>query len=47
MLIDNLLSAHGREPFRGDRQVMVAMGEPVSLADCRPTVTPLAGLASR
>lgn len=47
MLIDNLLSAHGREPFRGDRQVMVAMGEPVSLADCRPTVTPLPGLASR
>jgi alpha-ketoglutarate-dependent taurine dioxygenase len=29
LLIDNLLTAHAREPFEGARQVLVAMAEPV------------------
>jgi len=44
MIVDNLLAAHGREPYSGDRRVVVAMGEPVELADCSPTVPPLPGL---
>lgn len=42
MLVDNLLSAHGRDPFRGDRKIAVAMGEPVGLLDCQPGVAPAA-----
>jgi hypothetical protein len=42
MLVDNVLSAHGRDPFRGDRKIAVAMGEPVDLLDCRPDVLPAA-----
>ncbi|WP_103535333.1 TauD/TfdA family dioxygenase [Streptomyces sp. SM11] len=38
LLVDNILTAHGRDPFHGDRKIVVAMGEPVALADCRPTV---------
>lgn len=30
LLLDNLLSAHGRTPFRGDRQVLVGMAESFS-----------------
>lgn len=40
MLVDNILTAHGRDPFRGDRRIVVAMGDPVELAACRPTVQP-------
>jgi alpha-ketoglutarate-dependent taurine dioxygenase len=40
MLVDNLLCAHGREAFKGDRKILVAMGEPVALADCTPTTQP-------
>ncbi|MGH3166905.1 MAG: TauD/TfdA family dioxygenase [Trebonia sp.] len=32
LLVDNILAAHGRDPYRGDRQVVVAMGEPQSRA---------------
>jgi alpha-ketoglutarate-dependent taurine dioxygenase len=28
LLVDNMLVAHGREPFTGDRKVLVAMAEP-------------------
>ncbi|MFF7025892.1 TauD/TfdA family dioxygenase [Streptomyces klenkii] len=42
LLVDNILSAHGRDPFHGDRRIAVAMGAPVALADCRPTVQPAA-----
>jgi alpha-ketoglutarate-dependent taurine dioxygenase len=42
MLVDNVLNAHGRDPFRGDRRILVAMGEPVDMMDCRPTVPPSA-----
>lgn len=47
MLVDNFLTAHGREAFAGERRVLVAMGEPADLADCRPTVPPMAGFAGR
>ncbi|MBW8800925.1 MAG: TauD/TfdA family dioxygenase [Streptomyces sp.] len=40
MLVDNILTAHGRDPFRGDRKIVVAMGDPVELSECRPTVEP-------
>jgi alpha-ketoglutarate-dependent taurine dioxygenase len=40
LLVDNVLTAHGRDPFRGERRIVVAMGDPVALAECRPTVAP-------
>ncbi|MCA2218767.1 TauD/TfdA family dioxygenase [Jidongwangia harbinensis] len=46
MIVDNLLSAHGRESFTGTRKTLVAMGEPIRLEDCSPTVPPAAGPAS-
>jgi hypothetical protein len=27
LLLDNFLASHGREPFRGPRKILVAMGE--------------------
>jgi alpha-ketoglutarate-dependent taurine dioxygenase len=42
MLVDNILSAHGRDAFRGQRKILVAMGEPVLLSACAPTVEPAA-----
>jgi alpha-ketoglutarate-dependent taurine dioxygenase len=38
LLVDNILTAHGRDPFEGDRKIVVGMGDPVDLAVCRPTV---------
>ena len=38
--LDNVLTAHGRDAFRGPRRIVVAMGEPTPLAACRPTVEP-------
>jgi alpha-ketoglutarate-dependent taurine dioxygenase len=38
MLVDNIRTAHSREAFTGPREVVVAMAEPVDLADCDPTV---------
>jgi Taurine catabolism dioxygenase TauD, TfdA family len=35
LLIDNMLTAHGRAPFTGSRHVLVAMGGPVSLSDVK------------
>jgi alpha-ketoglutarate-dependent taurine dioxygenase len=32
LLVDNMLTAHGRAPFSGPRRVLVAMAEPVSAA---------------
>ncbi|WP_203789526.1 TauD/TfdA family dioxygenase [Paractinoplanes rishiriensis] len=43
MMVDNLLSAHGRESFTGTRKTLVAMGEPIRLEDCSPTVPAAAG----
>jgi alpha-ketoglutarate-dependent taurine dioxygenase len=33
LIVDNILAAHGREPFRGDRKIVVAMGEPVDRSE--------------
>jgi len=38
MLVDNVRTAHGREPFEGPREVVVAMADAVHLADCSPTI---------
>jgi alpha-ketoglutarate-dependent taurine dioxygenase len=38
MLVDNVRTAHSREPFEGPREVLVAMADPVRLADRAPTV---------
>ncbi|GAA3601406.1 TauD/TfdA family dioxygenase [Kineosporia mesophila] len=45
LVVDNILAAHGREPFEGERRIAVAMGEPTDLADCRPA-RPIATFAS-
>ncbi|MGW0767354.1 TauD/TfdA family dioxygenase [Streptomyces sp. NPDC002676] len=37
LLVDNIRTAHSREPFTGERQVLVGMGEPRRLADGCPT----------
>ncbi|GAA4438497.1 TauD/TfdA family dioxygenase [Actinokineospora soli] len=42
MLVDNILNAHGRDAFEGDRKIVVAMGDPIPLADCAPTAAPAA-----
>jgi len=38
MLVDNVRTAHSREPFSGPREVLVAMADAVRLADCTPTI---------
>jgi alpha-ketoglutarate-dependent taurine dioxygenase len=38
MLVDNIRTAHSREAFEGPREVLVAMGDAVHLADCSPTI---------
>jgi alpha-ketoglutarate-dependent taurine dioxygenase len=38
MLVDNVRTAHGREPFKGPREVVVAMADAVRVADCSPTI---------
>ncbi|MEU9465753.1 TauD/TfdA family dioxygenase [Streptomyces avermitilis] len=43
MLVDNVLSAHGRDAYQGGRKILVAMGEPVTLQECAPTVQPTPG----
>ncbi|MEV0301522.1 TauD/TfdA family dioxygenase [Streptomyces prasinus] len=37
MIVDNLRTAHSREPFEGPREVLVAMADPVRPSDCSPT----------
>jgi hypothetical protein len=43
MLVDNVRTAHSREPYEGLREVLVGMADPVHLADCAPTVPVLPG----
>ena len=43
MLVDNVRTAHSREPFEGPREVLVAMADAVRLADCSPTVEVTSG----
>jgi hypothetical protein len=38
LLVDNIRSAHSREPFEGPREIVVAMTDAMDLADCSPTV---------
>jgi hypothetical protein len=38
LLVDNVRTAHSREPYEGPREVLVAMADPVRLADCSPAV---------
>ena len=33
LMLDNLMTAHGRNPFKGDRKLLVAMGEMTSYSD--------------
>jgi hypothetical protein len=40
LLIDNVLCAHGREPYSGPLELAVAPAETVALTDCDPTVPP-------
>ncbi|MFE9610630.1 TauD/TfdA family dioxygenase [Streptomyces sp. NPDC006012] len=37
LLVDNIRTAHSREPYTGERQVLVSMAEPRRLTDCVPT----------
>lgn len=43
MLVDNIRTAHSRDPFEGPREVLVAMADAVRLADCSPTVEVTSG----
>ena len=38
MLVDNVRTAHGREAYAGEREVVVGMADPVDLAACSPTI---------
>jgi alpha-ketoglutarate-dependent taurine dioxygenase len=38
LLVDNVRTAHSREAFDGEREVLVGLADPVRLADCAPTV---------
>jgi alpha-ketoglutarate-dependent taurine dioxygenase len=38
LLVDNVLTAHGREPYTGSRDVAVALGDPTSLPSPSPVV---------
>jgi alpha-ketoglutarate-dependent taurine dioxygenase len=38
LLVDNIRTAHSREPFSGPREIVVAMGDPVHLTDCAPSI---------
>ncbi|MDQ1035476.1 alpha-ketoglutarate-dependent taurine dioxygenase [Streptomyces sp. V3I8] len=37
LLVDNIRTAHGREPFEGPREVLAALADPVRLTDRTPT----------
>ena len=36
VMVDNMLTAHARNPFQGERKVVVAMGEIVAVEDLQP-----------
>ena len=38
LLVDNIRTAHSREPYEGAREVLAGLADPVRLADCSPTV---------
>lgn len=43
LLVDNLLSCHGREPYRGDRKILVAMGMARTTSECAAGDLPAPG----
>jgi alpha-ketoglutarate-dependent taurine dioxygenase len=43
LLVDNVRTAHAREPFEGPREVVVAMADAVNVARCSPTIEVTAG----
>jgi hypothetical protein len=40
LLVDNVITAHGREPYIGQWDVAVALADPTVLAQCAPSVPP-------
>ncbi|MEV4920155.1 TauD/TfdA family dioxygenase, partial [Streptomyces tirandamycinicus] len=38
MLVDNIRTAHSREPYEGPREILVGLADPVPLSGCSPTV---------
>jgi alpha-ketoglutarate-dependent taurine dioxygenase len=38
LLVDNVRTAHSRDPFSGSREVLVGLADPVRLTGCAPTV---------
>jgi alpha-ketoglutarate-dependent taurine dioxygenase len=42
MLVDNIRTAHSREPFEGRREVLVAMADAARVTDCSPTIEVIA-----
>ena len=38
LLVDNVRTAHGREPYEGPRDLVVAMADAVRVTDCSPTI---------
>lgn len=43
LLVDNIRTAHSRDPYEGPREVLAALADPVRLADCSPTFAGSAG----
>jgi alpha-ketoglutarate-dependent taurine dioxygenase len=38
LLVDNIRTAHSREPYQGPREVLAGLADPVRLADCAPGI---------
>lgn len=36
LLVDNVRTAHSREPYEGPREMLAGLADPVWLADCSP-----------
>jgi alpha-ketoglutarate-dependent taurine dioxygenase len=39
LLVDNVRTAHSREPYEGPREILAGLADPVRLADCAPGET--------
>jgi alpha-ketoglutarate-dependent taurine dioxygenase len=39
LLVDNIRTAHSREPYEGPREILAGLADPVRLADCVPGAT--------
>jgi alpha-ketoglutarate-dependent taurine dioxygenase len=42
LLLDNMMTAHGRAPYGGGRKILVGMAEPVTRTAAAPTAAPVA-----